>query len=467
MFENYLEDDFDADVFKIKHYLTSRGCLQLAGSQPSPISITLAPTPVSHAKINRLRELQPVLNRVLDKMSLDYDVVVSNLEGPAQSDELLRNLLEIYKETRGGTNPITVGLHRHDFMLHQDNRNTSKAKYKLVEFNLAAVSLSPFTDGAYKYHQTVVNKLNLTSKENLKPATGQLAMGLKTGYDAYIQRYPSSKRPVVAMVYDDKSLYNYFDQQCLMNAIEDFGIPTIRITIEEVTNKTKIDCNNKFIYNNDVEVAILYLRVFYNPSHYPSPEVWEARRRMEVSDAISVPNVRHQIVNTKIFQMVLAQHKILSKYADKDDVDSLLDVFGEILPLTLDKEGDENARQALLHPGRFVMKPQRDGGGHNLWDREMVETLEKLKNNPERSRFILMRILKPPVLKNRFLRSGETVTDVVDTKSEIGLYSTYCIVDGTEVRNENAGILVRTKLSTTNEGGVAAGFSVIDSPFFV
>jgi glutathione synthase len=40
-------------------------------------------------------------------------------------------------------------------------------------------------------------------------------------------------------------------------------------------------------------------------------------------------------------------------------------------------------------------------------------------------------------------------------------------VRGQAVRNEAVGHLLRTKTADSNEGGVAAGFAVLDSPMLV
>lgn len=60
------------------------------------------------------------------------------------------------------------------------------------------------------------------------------------------------------------------------------------------------------------------------------------------------------------------------------------------------------------------------------------------------------------------VRNGQAV--VAETLSELGIYSTL-VRRGAEVLwNREAGHLVRTKAATSDEGGVAAGFAVLDSP---
>lgn len=60
------------------------------------------------------------------------------------------------------------------------------------------------------------------------------------------------------------------------------------------------------------------------------------------------------------------------------------------------------------------------------------------------------------------VRNGQAT--LADTLSELGIYSTFVRRGNEVLRNEEAGHLVRTKAATSNEGGVAAGFAVLDSP---
>jgi glutathione synthase len=50
---------------------------------------------------------------------------------------------------------------------------------------------------------------------------------------------------------------------------------------------------------------------------------------------------------------------------------------------------------------------------------------------------------------------------------ELGVYSVYCSRGGEVLVNQAVGHLLRTKTASSNEGGVAAGFAVLDSPLLV
>ena len=60
------------------------------------------------------------------------------------------------------------------------------------------------------------------------------------------------------------------------------------------------------------------------------------------------------------------------------------------------------------------------------------------------------------------LRGGELVR--LETLSELGVYGGYLRVGDAVVMNEVGGHLLRTKAATSDEGGVAAGYAVLDSP---
>ena len=63
------------------------------------------------------------------------------------------------------------------------------------------------------------------------------------------------------------------------------------------------------------------------------------------------------------------------------------------------------------------------------------------------------------------VRNGQAT--LADTLSELGIYSTLVRRGSRVLRNEEAGHLVRTKAASSNEGGVAAGYAVLDSPLLV
>lgn len=93
------------------------------------------------------------------------------------------------------------------------------------------------------------------------------------------------------------------------------------------------------------------------------------------------------------------------------------------------------------------------------------ELAEKLTAGGESlASYILMQRIKPKQNSNVLVRKGKASVD--QTLTEVGVYGMYLRV-GSEVKyNYGSGLLVRTKTANSNEGGVAAGFAVLDSVYF-
>jgi glutathione synthase len=79
----------------------------------------------------------------------------------------------------------------------------------------------------------------------------------------------------------------------------------------------------------------------------------------------------------------------------------------------------------------------------------------------ERAGYILMERLHPVVVQNTILREGQLQDAQI--VSELGVFGLHIQVNGKEIANINAGTLLRSKLASEDDGGVAAGVAVLDS----
>ncbi|KAF0746341.1 hypothetical protein AaE_008160, partial [Aphanomyces astaci] len=214
-----------------------------------------------------------------------------------------------------------------------------------------------------------------------------------------------------------------------------------------------------------VEVAVAYFRAGYTPTDYPSETEWIGRTLVERSLAIKCPNIAYHLAGTKKVQQVLATPSELRRFLTENQSvlveKSFTGLFG------LEQASPDLPRiKALVaaNPTGYVLKPQREGGGNNLYGEEVVEALATL-TPAELESFILMERILPQEQPAVLVRNGAPVSG--DTISELGMFSVALFDNGKAILNEHAGHLLRTKLSTTNEGGVAAGFAVLSSPFLV
>lgn len=143
---------------------------------------------------------------------------------------------------------------------------------------------------------------------------------------------------------------------------------------------------------------------------------------IEQSFSIKCPTVAYQLVGSKKVQQVLSVPGRLERYVDTDTANEMRASFAGLYPLDESAEGLAAYQLALEHSEDLVMKPQREGGGHNIYGADILVELEKLSAK-ERNAFILMDLIKSPPLDNLMIREGKTITGQV--VSELGIYGTY------------------------------------------
>jgi glutathione synthetase len=219
----------------------------------------------------------------------------------------------------------------------------------------------------------------------------------------------------------------------------------------------------------------VYFRAGYGPDDYSDSKSWDARLQIERSNAIKCPSILTQLAGAKKVQQVLATPKsspkspsILQRFMPSSSstkiVNSLEETFTNIYPLDTSPSGME-ARKLALDPEAckgYVLKPQREGGGNNIYRTAIPPFLNSIPEGHWKS-YILMEIITPPPVQNLILRNG--VIEKGGVICELGIYGT-CLWDATTktvLHNEDAGYLLRTKGDKSEEGGVAAGFGSMDS----
>lgn len=119
---------------------------------------------------------------------------------------------------------------------------------------------------------------------------------------------------------------------------------------------------------------------------------------------------------------------------------------------------------AIENPTKYVLKPMKEGGGNNIFGDKLRTILQSGK--PKESYF-LMEIINAPVLKTLMIRKGELKFE--DSINELGFFSLVIANShtGEIYLNRVDGLLPRTKTANSNEGGVNAGFAVVDHPVIV
>lgn len=130
--------------------------------------------------------------------------------------------------------------------------------------------------------------------------------------------------------------------------------------------------------------------------------------------------------------------------------------------------------EAIATQGRdWVLKPQREGGGNNLYHTRLASFLANNNTNSNNNGYVLMRRLHPPVQRRAvFYKFG--AASVGAAISELGVFGSYlgCGDDASDasdvtINGKYLGYLLRTKGAEVDEGGVATGFAVLNALYLV
>lgn len=317
-----------------------------------------------------------------------------------------------------------------------------------------------------------------------------LAGGIRQAFIEYGPPTTSHPKCVIFLVQGGER--NIFDQKHiefeLQKSEEPPQIPVFRLPYAEILQHTRVAADapgRELLYTppkypaRTFEVAVIYMRSGYGPGDYPDQSAWEARYHLERSAAIKCPSVLTQVAGTKKVQQVLAtpdtpsNPSVLTKFLPPGSESTgggatrtakLAATFTNIYPLD-ETEAGLKARQIAQDPElckKYVLKPQREGGGNNIYRSAIPDFLKTIPEAHYTS-YILMELITPPPVVNTILRNGRLEHGGVIC--ELGIYGT-CLWDGQGgkvLHNEQAGYLLRTKGDKSEEGGVAAGFGCMDS----
>lgn len=469
--------------------------------------LSLLPNAFPAEEYVKARRLAPIWNVLVARVAHDGAWLLRTLESVLPQDDFTRRLVEIYQAIdRAGRDvqKVCLGINRSDYMLHDEgavSASSSPITIKQVEINTIASSFGCLSTEVTRLHRYLVQKVlgctRLFTPSWLLPYNDTmrgLAHGLAMAHHEYLRQEsrlprPSTssqhrRRPCVLMIVQPGER-NINDQKLLEVALwEEFGIPLHRATLLQIAGEGHLDLQRRQNLllkspliseaeeeagqEEEIEVTVAYFRAGYDPSDYPSEGEWKGRELIEMSAAIKCPCISYHLAGTKKVQEALCRPGELERFLEKPaDVAAIRDCFVGLYGFEPGLAGAEAAvKAARARPENFVLKPQREGGGHNLYGAELVEALDRLTPE-ERAAYILMEKICPPPFESHFVRDGQVVRGAA--VFELGVYGVF-LGDGECRRvllNESVGHLLRTKLATSQEGGVAAGFAVLSSPLLL
>eukprot|EP00177_Eucheuma_denticulatum_P001529 GFKZ01002740.1.p1 GENE.GFKZ01002740.1~~GFKZ01002740.1.p1 ORF type:complete len:517 (+),score=75.50 GFKZ01002740.1:132-1553(+) len=439
------------------------------GTALSHAPMTFQPSPLHQASYNHGLRIATPLSSLCARIAANPKYLRDQLAETAEADqEFTGRLLDLMPERPAGA--VELNIFRFDFFVHDE---AGEKSLRMVEMNCIASSfacLGTKTGQMHRYLATHPKCPALDVKQLPEnDAMGGLAKGIATAWKQYRKVYGDGSRVVVVMVVQPGEK-NAYDQDLLRITVwEAWGVEMVRMSLAEIAGRgTVVDGRLKVSLREgskeNVEVGVVYYRAGYTPDDYPSEKEWEARALIERSAAAKCPSVAMQLVGTKKIQQVLDLEGEVEKFLGEKDATEIRKTFVRQYSLSKGEETDRIVTMALENPDDFVLKPQREGGGNNLYSMELKQALETMSED-ERAAYVLMERIRPVVVSNVLIRGGKfSVTDIV---SEFGVYGVHITKDGEEVANYVGGTLLRSKAASDEDGGVAAGVAVLDSPMLV
>ncbi|XP_046739012.1 glutathione synthetase-like [Diprion similis] len=435
----------------------------------------LIPSSFPRTEFNRACEIQIILNELMHRVAHDYEFLKETLKETIKVDTFTRKLFDIYETVYSGgfTQKISLGMLRSDLMLDTScpkERGCSQNHkpyccWKQVEINTIASGFGWLGPAATKLHKYVLQELDRTSELENLPDNNAL-QGLCTGMiDAWnIYNDPKS---VILFIIEDVT-YNICDQRFHEFEIRRLNpcIRVLRRTLTELAVEARLSPKKELIVGEQT-VAVVYFRCGYEPSQYPSEKEWDVRLLIERSLAIKSPSIQYHLAGAKKVQQALAKPGVLARFLkDEGTAEQIRGIFTGLYALDFDEHGENAIDMGIANPERFVLKPQREGGGNNIYGNEIKTALESMKDKQERSAWILMDRIQPPLQRNYQIRAGSnTDAELKEVVSELGIFGILIGDEKNIIINRQVGHMLRTKLASADEGGVASGLGACDSPY--
>ena len=97
---------------------------------------------------------------------------------------------------------------------------------------------------------------------------------------------------------------------------------------------------------------------------------WNARLMIERSTAIKGPNIQHHLCCLKKIQQALSEPNALERFTEDGDIANMLRATF-VKQYALNENSTELIKDMLDNAENYVLKPQREGGGNNIYGNDI------------------------------------------------------------------------------------------------
>jgi hypothetical protein len=262
-------------------------------------------------------------------------------------DDFVKRLWKIYQKglTSGYNQKLQLIILRSDYMLHKQSETASSSEItmKLVEVNTISAGFGYVGGKMSKLHREILKWFNCDHLLDRLPENEPLA-SLAQGFVQAWQRYNMPNSIILFIVLDYE--INIADQRHLEYEIlkQDANIEIVRCTLNDLYMFGSLN-EDKVLCYKQREVAIVYFRAAYDPSHFKSQNVyrffvkfgailiwtkrllnikiffhkeWDALLNIELSKAVKCPSVGVFLAGMKKIQEHISHDENLITICNND-----------------------------------------------------------------------------------------------------------------------------------------------------
>ncbi|VDN52627.1 unnamed protein product [Dracunculus medinensis] len=268
---------------------------------------TLFPTPFPRKLFEKALEMQQAMNLLYFRISWDYEFLVESHREVIKTDAFTRNLIDILKIVRDADfkQSKMLLIQRSDYMF---DGSITKGDYKLrqIEVNNIAVSMGALAERTTILHRRVLQDLGVKTNAlelflPLNRPIDTIAGGL---YQAWLDFGIESAIVLTVIENEDQNRLDQRHVEYRLDELSKRRIKCVRLTLTECGHRLYLSDNNALLMDNQMRISLVYFRTGYSPENYASEFEWNARRKIELSDAIKCPCIGLQVANTKKVQQV-------------------------------------------------------------------------------------------------------------------------------------------------------------------
>jgi glutathione synthetase len=457
-------------------------CFLTGPGQTRHVPFTFTPSAISSQDYSQLHYVSPLLGRLTQELAARPDLLQQVHAPLAAGDPFFAEMLSTHRQLQEHPEDLArvpLLLQRSDFMMDE------LVGPRLVECNSIAAGMAPFGDRVRELHAWLSARWPAQYAQHLgsrpgalldNPATINMARAIAAAAGKIARDLDDDGDPGFLMVVQEHE-DNVFDQRLLEQQLLKLGLRIYRRTFRQLHEQLSSGPRQSLQLEGCGTIHAVYLRAGYQYQDYVATDL-DSRRCCDALCATRMFIERHRVALNATVAQQLATSKRMQQHLG-DGGNALLTELGfnpqectALSAVMAPMRAVDSHSSAWLREesssGDWVLKNQGEGGGHCLFDRDILKRLESM-TAADYGAWVLMQRLRPRGREQSTLvvRDGRA-QQVQRLVSEVGLFTAHLEADPLptgEKQKAHIGYLVRSKPPEVTEAGVHSGYGALDSLF--